>query len=149
MKKFTYTKGLLALLCSAVLSLVAQGARAQDPAPSVDEPTTSEAPATAEEKVPAPSADVQKDKAADSAKKTTQRNSSGGAVNLSTTITGNQEQPQVLYIVPWKQTTSGAIDRQPLESNFSDVFDHVERDEHKREVQYLDALTKSESAGDK
>lgn len=61
-------------------------------------------------------------------------------VNLSTTVTGNQEQPKVLYIVPWKQTSDNTILEQPLESKFADVFDHVEREEHKREVEFLDAL---------
>lgn len=66
-------------------------------------------------------------------------------VNLSTTITGNQEQPKVLYIVPWKQTEDNTILEQPLESKFSDVFAHVEREEHSREVEFIDALVNDES----
>jgi hypothetical protein len=66
-------------------------------------------------------------------------------VNLSTTVTGNQEQPKVLYIVPWKQTSDNTILEQPLESKFADVFDHVEREEHKREVEFLDALVTEEN----
>ncbi|MFT7561157.1 MAG: hypothetical protein ACI93R_003082 [Flavobacteriales bacterium] len=61
-------------------------------------------------------------------------------VTLGSTITGNQEQPTVLYIVPWKQTEDNSILAQPLESKFSDVFDHVEREEHQREVEFLETL---------
>ncbi len=62
-------------------------------------------------------------------------------VKLGATITGNQEQPTVLYIVPWKQTSDNTILNQGLESRLSDVFDHVERSEHLREVEYFDSLT--------
>lgn len=67
-------------------------------------------------------------------------------VKLGATITGNQEQPTVLYIVPWKQTSDDTILNQGLESRLSDVFDHVERSEHLREVEYLDALTQEKSS---
>lgn len=64
-------------------------------------------------------------------------------VNLGATITGNQEQPKVLYIVPWKQTKDDTILSQGLESRLSDVFDHVERSEHKREVEFFEVLADS------
>ena len=67
-------------------------------------------------------------------------------VKLGATITGNQEQPTVLYIVPWKQTSDNTILNQGLESRLSDVFDHVERSEHMREVEYLDSLTQEKSS---
>jgi len=66
-------------------------------------------------------------------------------VNLGATITGNQEQPTVLYIVPWKQTSDDTILNQGLESRLSDVFDHVERSEHMREVEYFDSLVQDTS----
>lgn len=62
-------------------------------------------------------------------------------VSLGATITGNQEQPKVLYIVPWKQTKDNTILNQGLESRLSDVFDHVDRDEHIRELEYFDELS--------
>lgn len=61
-------------------------------------------------------------------------------VTLGDTITGNQEQPKVLYIVPWKQTKDNTILSQSLESRLSDVFAHVERSEHTRELQYFETL---------
>lgn len=63
-------------------------------------------------------------------------------VNLGTTITGNQEQPKVLYIVPWKQPKDDSILSQGLESRLSDVFDHVERSEHMRTLDYFDSLVR-------
>ena len=59
-------------------------------------------------------------------------------VNLSTTVQGNQEHPSVTYIVPWRK----AADEKQLTMPFkhrvaSIVFDHVERAEHEREVEYL------------
>lgn len=61
-------------------------------------------------------------------------------VTLGDTITGNQEQPKVLYIVPWKQTNDHTILEQGLESRLSDVFDHVERSEHARELEFFETL---------
>lgn len=65
-------------------------------------------------------------------------------VNLGATITGNQEQPKVLYIVPWKQTKDDTILSQGLESRLVDVFDHVERTEHKREIEFFETLVDAE-----
>lgn len=61
-------------------------------------------------------------------------------VTLGDTITGNQEQPKVLYIVPWKQTKDNTILSQGLESRLSDVFNHVERSEHTRELEFFNTL---------
>lgn len=69
-----------------------------------------------------------------------------GSAPLGSTITGNQEQPKVLYIVPWKQTKDTSILDSSLDSRLSDVFDHVERREHKREIQYIETLVQPESA---
>lgn len=65
-----------------------------------------------------------------------------GVVVLSDTVTGNQEQPKVLYIVPWQPANDDTILTQPLTTKLHrDVFAHVERPEHVRELQYLEQLT--------
>ena len=65
-----------------------------------------------------------------------------GVVVLSDTVTGNQEQPKVLYIVPWQAAKDDTILNQPLTTKIhGDVFAHVERAEHLRELQYLEQLT--------
>ena len=64
-----------------------------------------------------------------------------GVVVLSDTVTGNQEQPKVLYIVPWQPAEDTTILTQPLTTKLHrDVFAHIERPEHVRELQYLEQL---------
>lgn len=71
-----------------------------------------------------------------------------GVVVLSDTVTGNQEQPKVLYIVPWQAAEDDTILQQPLATKLhSEVFEHVEREEHKRELRHLQSL--SHPAGEK
>jgi hypothetical protein len=64
-------------------------------------------------------------------------------VTLSTTISGNQEQPKVLYIVPWKPVGSAELEDQTIESQLDIVFGHVERVELRRELKYTEKLEKS------
>jgi hypothetical protein len=65
-----------------------------------------------------------------------------GRIDLDTTIvSGNQELPKVLYIVPWQ-----APDRRPAlpapEVSVDDgLFRRLRPAEHRREVFYLDHLT--------
>lgn len=66
-------------------------------------------------------------------------------VTMSTTIVGNQEQPKVLYIVPWQPATDITILSLPVTSLMSDVFDHIDREEHRREIQFIEALDGTES----
>lgn len=61
-------------------------------------------------------------------------------VNLSTTVTGNQEQPTVLYIVPWQPADDTTILYQPINSRLSNLFGHVERPEHRRQVEFLEQI---------
>jgi hypothetical protein len=58
------------------------------------------------------------------------------SVTLHSTITGNQEQPKVLYIVPWQPP--GGVDQlqQPVQSLLGDVFAPTDRAEFRRELKY-------------
>lgn len=58
------------------------------------------------------------------------------SVILHSTITGNQEQPKVLYIVPWQPP--GGVDglQQPVQSLLGDVFAPIDRGEFRRELKY-------------
>ena len=60
-------------------------------------------------------------------------------VSISTTVKGNQEHPSVTYIVPWRQAADENALTMPFKTRTSlgDVFEHVERVEHEREVSYL------------
>ena len=64
-------------------------------------------------------------------------------VTLSTTVTGNQEQPKVLYIIPWQNAErSGALEGS-MNSALSDVFLLVDRNELKREIHAIETLLPS------
>lgn len=55
--------------------------------------------------------------------------------NLQMTVTGNQEQPRVLYILPWQSPATTDVDFEPLDSEQKAVFSHVEREELRRELE--------------
>lgn len=59
-------------------------------------------------------------------------------INLQTTVTGNQEQPRVMYILPWQSPASPELEMEMLSSQEDAVFGHVERDELARELEAAD-----------
>lgn len=105
-------------LCIAVLSVHAQEAEQTVAADAV-------APAAAEKKAPAASDEKSSDK-----KMVREAN-----INLQTTVTGNQEQPRVMYILPWQSPLSPDLEMEMLSSQEDSVFGHVERDEMQRSLE--------------
>ena len=61
-------------------------------------------------------------------------------INLRTTVTGNQEQPRVMYILPWQSPSSPDLEMEMLSSQQDAVFGHVERDELQRSLEAVDEL---------
>ena len=62
-------------------------------------------------------------------------------VELSTaTVTGDREQPKVMYIVPWKRSDIGDLEGKPMNSLVDEVLSPVDRDVFKREVRYYDTV---------
>jgi len=59
-------------------------------------------------------------------------------INLQTTVTGNQEQPRVMYILPWQSPLSPELEMEMLSSQEDAVFGHVEREELTRELEAAD-----------
>jgi hypothetical protein len=57
-------------------------------------------------------------------------------VVLRSTVTGNQEQPKVLTIVPWQRPDGPSLLYQPVESLVGEVFAPIDREEFLREIQY-------------
>lgn len=53
-------------------------------------------------------------------------------ISLQTTVTGNQEQPRVMYILPWQSPLSPDLDIEMLDNQQDAVFGHVEREELQR-----------------
>jgi hypothetical protein len=70
---------------------------------------------------------------------------SGGKVMDSlelgrTEITGNQELPKVLYIVPWHKADPGNLIGKPVNTLLDEVLAPIDRDEFIRQVDYYDDL---------
>ncbi len=57
-----------------------------------------------------------------------------------TEITGNQELPKVLYIVPWKKANPGDLLGRPVNTLLDEVLAPVDREEFVREVDYYGDL---------
>jgi len=60
----------------------------------------------------------------------------GNTIQLRSTFQGNQEQPKVMYIVPWKKIKAPAAAYQPLDSLIGANFEYLDRDEFRRGVAY-------------
>ncbi len=73
------------------------------------------------------------------------RSANGGGVmdelDLGRTeITGNQELPKVLYIVPWQKSDPGDLTGKPVNTLLDEVLAPVDRTEFLRQVGYYDDL---------
>jgi hypothetical protein len=58
----------------------------------------------------------------------------------TTSITGNQELPKVLYIVPWKRSDLGGLVGRPVNTLLDEVLAPVDPDVFERQLGYYDAL---------
>jgi hypothetical protein len=56
------------------------------------------------------------------------------------TVTGDREQPKVMYIVPWKRSDIGDLTGKPMNSLVDEILAPVDRDVFKREVLYYHAV---------
>lgn len=57
-----------------------------------------------------------------------------GKVVLQSTVTGNLEQPKVLYILPWQNAKKIAFDHPPMSAIAKKVFSVIDKEEFQREV---------------
>ena len=58
----------------------------------------------------------------------------------TTSITGNQELPKVLYIVPWKRADLGDVAGRPVDTLLDEVLAPVDRQEFERHLRYYTIL---------
>jgi hypothetical protein len=56
------------------------------------------------------------------------------------TVTGEREQPKVMYVVPWKRSDIGDLAGKPMNSLVDEILAPVDRDVFKREVGYYKAV---------
>ncbi len=61
------------------------------------------------------------------------------------TVTGDREQPKVMYVVPWKKSDMGDLGGKPMNSLVDEILAPVDRDVFKREVRYYQTV-KSEAS---
>ena len=57
-----------------------------------------------------------------------------------TEITGNQELPKVLYIVPWQKAQPGELTGRPVNTLLDEVLAPLDREEFTRQVDYYGEL---------
>lgn len=57
-----------------------------------------------------------------------------------TEVTGNQELPKVLYIVPWQKSDPGKLTGKPVNTLLDEVLAPIDRSEFIRQVDYYDEL---------
>ncbi len=70
-----------------------------------------------------------------------QRSAAMDELDLGTTsITGNQELPKVLYIVPWKKSDLGDLVGRPVNTLLDEVLAPVDPEVFERHLDYYDAL---------
>jgi hypothetical protein len=73
--------------------------------------------------------------------RTTTGNRVMDSMELSRTeITGNQELPKVLYIVPWQKSDPGGLMGRPVNTLLDEVLAPVDREEFIRQVEYYNDL---------
>ncbi len=70
------------------------------------------------------------------------------SMSLHSTITGNQEQPKVLYIVPWQGPGGADQLNTGLQPIVSDVFAPIDRREFQRELKYREMTLEAQPAPD-
>ena len=74
----------------------------------------------------------------------TREASNGGVMDRMelgrTEITGNQELPKVLYIVPWQKSDPGELMGRPVNTLIDEVLAPVDREEFIRQVDYYGDL---------
>ena len=74
----------------------------------------------------------------------TRQQTNGGVMDRMelgrTEITGNQELPKVLYIVPWQKSDPGDLMGRPVNTLLDEVLAPVDREEFVRQVEYYGDL---------
>jgi hypothetical protein len=58
----------------------------------------------------------------------------------TTSVTGNQELPKVLYIVPWKRSDLGDLVGRPVNTLLDDVLAPVDPEVFERQLNYYESL---------
>lgn len=119
---------MLAMLLAAFATFAQDAVEEDDELmPAVDTSAIAE-----EEEATAPAEDITR---------TTTGNTVMDSMQLGRTeITGNQELPKVLYIVPWQKSDPGDLMGRPVNTLLDEVLAPVDREEFVRQVGYYNDL---------
>ena len=66
-------------------------------------------------------------------------------ITLHSTVSGSQEQPRVMYIVPWQQPGAAEFDYELQNTVAAELFSQVDRYEFNRAMAYRDLLNEKAS----
>ena len=136
------------LLAAAVAPIVSPMAQAQDAAKDPDEEAAADALERAAERDSleprVSSSELSSSELTASATDARARDTDTGAMDRldldRTEITGNQELPKVLYIVPWQKSDPGDLVGRPVNSLLDEVLAPLDREEFIRQVDYYSDL---------
>jgi len=116
-------------------------AATDDLEPAVSFDPSGGGPATAAESEPSVTQAGNAEQAASATSTLARNNAAMDRLDLdSTVITGNQELPKVLYIVPWKKAELGELPGRPVNRPVNEILEPVDRDEFRRRIDYYDTL---------
>ena len=141
------------LILTALVCAASGPAAAQPPSPPAATDAATAAPSakpakpTAQSEAGDPRADTSAARAPASARAAPEQKASPKSapkidrLELGTaTVTGEREQPKVMYIVPWKRSDIGDLTARPMNSLVDEILAPVDRDVFKREVVYYHAV---------
>ena len=107
-----------------------------EPAVSSEALAEMDSTAAAEDELPAPEAVLASD-----IRRTATSSGVMDEIDLGRTeITGNQELPKVLYIVPWQKSEAGELVGKPVNTLLEEVLAPIDRTEFIRQVDYYGDL---------
>jgi hypothetical protein len=117
----------------------AQAAEPHLSQPALATPVPMSPPAAADSRAPAQRAGNVQPAGGNRAASGTPPKGPGGSDRLelgTATVTGDREQPKVMYIVPWKKSDIGDLTGKPLNSLVDEILAPIDRDVFRREVVY-------------
>jgi len=140
MKSVFGTGFMLALMLATSTSVAQEGAEEDELLPAVD----TSAMVEEEELLPAVDTSAmveEQEPMSEDVTRTTTGNRVMDSIELGRTeITGNQELPKVLYIVPWQKSDPGDLMGRPVNSLLDEVLAPLDREEFVRQVEYHNDL---------
>jgi hypothetical protein len=152
MKYSVMTLNFAAFLCSASMAVAQEPPAKPTPQSEAGEPRASTSPPTPSQPATKPSksspqAEAGEPRAGEPVPPGRPANAKpkgpGGTDRLdlgTATVTGDREQPKVMYIVPWKRSDIGDLAGKPMNSLVDEILSPVDRDVFKREVVYYKAV---------